>query len=684
MLSTVLSNRKRSSQSSVTPRPRRTLQMEPLEDRTLMSASPLGPEFLANLPNAILPGYGGDPPAAVAEDASGNFVVVWASAQNPQSSTYDIFAQRFDPLGNSLGSPFQVNDDTVFGQFDRFPHVDVAMNASGQFVITYDTDNDGNFDILARIYDASGTAQGGPKQIDTEPPTDGGSFNPTGSNSPQVAMNNDGSFAVTFTSFSGGVGSVGTFLQTFDASGKETGTHVSLSDAPLTTSSIATDGNHHYTVTWGEQRLIQGDIPVTIQVVAAQRFLDTTPLDASPITVATPDQLLDAPGVGVSHGDGTIVIAWTQLSVSTQTVMAQRYNADGTPLGSTFQVNTNDVPDTDTLTSPKVIVGNAGDFQIAWVEGQNTQSVQLQQFTAAGVMDGTQATVNTFTSHFQAVDIAGDGAGNFVVAWPGFVAAGEGVTLLAAARIYRIPTIPQQPETPSIPTPLPSGIPDQALAIALARSYGTLGTFTYFPGADILPFVLPQITPPPSNIITPLSAAKNVGGDNSVGEISGRVFDDLNGNGKQDSGEPGIAGVMVFLDLNNNGRHDPGEPMFVTDAEGDYLFPQLPLTSYKVVQDLRVVSEQTFPKRNAPFQVTLTNSVPRATELFFGAKPHSQPTGTPTGGTEMGPPKPTTPGGGTDIKNPGKPTGPGGGTNKTAASSGKPTAPAPSDPPKPE
>jgi subtilisin-like proprotein convertase family protein len=40
------------------------------------------------------------------------------------------------------------------------------------------------------------------------------------------------------------------------------------------------------------------------------------------------------------------------------------------------------------------------------------------------------------------------------------------------------------------------------------------------------------------------------------GQISGNVFNDLNGNGTKDNGEPGLAGWTVFLDQNNDGVQD--------------------------------------------------------------------------------------------------------------------------------
>ena len=67
-----------------------------------------------------------------------------------------------------------------------------------------------------------------------------------------------------------------------------------------------------------------------------------------------------------------------------------------------------------------------------------------------------------------------------------------------------------------------------------------------------------------------------------AGRIEGSHFDDLNGNGLRDPGEPGLAGITTFLDLNGNGRLDAGEPSTVSDANGNFRFFNLPPGTYRV------------------------------------------------------------------------------------------------------
>lgn len=56
------------------------------------------------------------------------------------------------------------------------------------------------------------------------------------------------------------------------------------------------------------------------------------------------------------------------------------------------------------------------------------------------------------------------------------------------------------------------------------------------------------------------------------GALAGLVFDDSDGDGTRDIGEPGRAGWTIFLDLNDDGVLDAGETSTITDDTGAYHF----------------------------------------------------------------------------------------------------------------
>ena len=80
-----------------------------------------------------------------------------------------------------------------------------------------------------------------------------------------------------------------------------------------------------------------------------------------------------------------------------------------------------------------------------------------------------------------------------------------------------------------------------------------------------------------------------------LGTIQGLVFDDLDGDGSRDGGEPGLQGRTVFLDRDNNGLLDAAESFRVTDSLGQYQFTNLYPSTYTVTEVVPASWTQTAP-----------------------------------------------------------------------------------------
>jgi protocatechuate 3,4-dioxygenase beta subunit len=85
--------------------------------------------------------------------------------------------------------------------------------------------------------------------------------------------------------------------------------------------------------------------------------------------------------------------------------------------------------------------------------------------------------------------------------------------------------------------------------------------------------------------------------------LTGTLFDDTNGDGTRQDGEPGLAGWTVYADINNTGVLDPNDPQAVTDAEGQYTLAGLNPGTYL----LRVVPQGGWaPTSSADGSVSVT------------------------------------------------------------------------------
>ncbi|HTL30329.1 MAG TPA: SdrD B-like domain-containing protein [Tepidisphaeraceae bacterium] len=104
------------------------------------------------------------------------------------------------------------------------------------------------------------------------------------------------------------------------------------------------------------------------------------------------------------------------------------------------------------------------------------------------------------------------------------------------------------------------------------------------------------------------------------GNISGTIFNDLDGDGIRDPNESGVgAGWDLYIDLDNDSMLDPNELVTSTDANGNWTFWELPAGTYKIRQILHTGWKQTTPTNNYGLNVTLaSNQIVRG--KLFGSR----------------------------------------------------------------
>ncbi len=314
------------------------------------NGTPQGGEFQVNsssTDNQLYP--------RVAMDDAGNFVVAWHDSIK-DGSDLGIFARRFDGSGSPLGGDFQVNTFTTGIQ--RFPRI--AGDPSGGFVVVWeDAAKDGSgFGVFGRRFDAAGSPEGGEFQI---PST---TF--LGQKRPDVAVDGNGDFTVTWSSFQDGFG-YGIFGQRYDSLGMP---HLGEFQTNLYAiynqyrSSTAADDDDDFVVVW--QSVLQDSSDYAIIGRRGKLSVGLQSFEFQVNTYTTGRQ--ETPQVAMD-ADGNFTVVWASLGQdgSDRGVFGQVYNNAGSRVGGEFRVNTF----TPSIQFQPAVVMDSSEIVVVWSSGGN-------------------------------------------------------------------------------------------------------------------------------------------------------------------------------------------------------------------------------------------------------------------------------------------------------------------------
>jgi hypothetical protein len=126
--------------------------------RVAKTGAPAGPEVVVAQPKAY------DSDGAVSCAPNGTFVVVWHTDETPAVDRMDVLGQRYTPLGRKSGAIFRVNSQAPNDQRDPA----ISHDASGNFVVVWESREPEVTRIIGRRFKANGTADGADFVIDTQ------------------------------------------------------------------------------------------------------------------------------------------------------------------------------------------------------------------------------------------------------------------------------------------------------------------------------------------------------------------------------------------------------------------------------------------------------------------------------------------------------------------------------------
>jgi hypothetical protein len=364
------------------------------------SGTPQGANFMVN----DSAGEGWPEHPAIAMDGSGNFVITWNTA-GPyyRYDQWEIYAQRYNSSGTPQGANFMVNDNVPAKQY----HPAIAMDEPADFVITWEDNRNGNYDIYAQRYYPSGAPQGANFKVNDDAGT-ANQYNPA------IAMDVSGDFVITWEDYRNGNPDI--YAQRFHFYGTPRDANFKVNDdagtAEQSYPAIAMDDIGNFVITWQDDRNSNWDI-------YAQRYNSSgTPQGANfkvNDDAGTANQYYPAIAM---DGSGNFVITWQDDRNGNWDIYAQRFNSSGTPQGANFKVNDGIV--WVSQGNPAIAMDGSGNFVITWGDYRNGNSdIYAQRYNSSGTPQGANFKVNgdagTAVQDFPT--IAMDGSGNFVITW---------------------------------------------------------------------------------------------------------------------------------------------------------------------------------------------------------------------------------------------------------------------------
>ena len=98
--------------------------------------------------------------------------------------------------------------------------------------------------------------------------------------------------------------------------------------------------------------------------------------------------------------------------------------------------------------------------------------------------------------------------------------------------------------------------------------------------------------------------------DVAESSLSGTVFNDVDGNGEQGTGETGLSNWTLYLDSNSNSQLDTDEVSTLSDSNGLYVFDDLSAGDYRVGQVVPDGWQQTTPAISSQSTSRIVNGTP--------------------------------------------------------------------------
>jgi len=331
----------------------------------------------------------------------GELVVVWADTR----SGSNIYARRFDALGNPLGAGFKVNQDDG-GELHTSPKV--AVGLSGNFVVVWEDYRNLDADIYAQRFDSSGAKVGDNILVNLDS-LDEDQYTPS------VSMGLNDRFMVAWMDLRYGDEAI--FARSFsfaDPSGDTvffpitSDTSSVVQDCPP----IVADTLGRFTVAWTEYTLPD-------PTVYALRFDSLGQILSDTIIVTSPPSTGERHGLAMSsRPDGSFTVAWMDRRAGNYDIYAQAVTSGGFLNGPNLILNDDELGANQN--HPQIAIKADGGFAVVWEDFRRGGSdIFMRRFDQSASPLSDDRMVNDSLGRFYhgRPDLACDESGNLLVVW---------------------------------------------------------------------------------------------------------------------------------------------------------------------------------------------------------------------------------------------------------------------------
>ena len=354
-------------------------------------------------------------------DADGDYVVVWSHGYGDNSGD-GIHLQRFDADGNFVGA-----EDTAVNTFQSSSQTRpaVAMDADGDFIVVWESDNqDGEYyGIFGQLFDKDGVKQGPEFQVNSE--------TAYSQLRPDVAMDEDGDFVITWQSNLQDGDNNGIFYKRYDKSGVA----IDISDvqANITTDNrqyeptVAMDADGDFVIAWtsnGQEGSYNGEGVYFNRFTNQGVRLSSQDIHANIHVPGSQNQ----PSVAIDD-DGDFTIVWRSYNQDDYEggIFMRRFTRNCDPIDEAADFQVAKFANVD-QSRPAIAMDADGDVVITFESGYkygNTQDgdgtgiigVHFEKVNPV-LNESEDRYANTTTASNQKnPDVSTDGVGNYVVVW---------------------------------------------------------------------------------------------------------------------------------------------------------------------------------------------------------------------------------------------------------------------------